>query len=558
MDGPSEVERVFINPTNFDRLVRTNPLTTVVELGFGTGLNFCVTVERLLKLGGNNLHFLSFEQHPLSYKDHERIQKTIAKEIPFYAELLDQLPPMLPGWHRRSFLNGRVSLSLYSGEVLTGLKEITERQKTSVDICFLDGFDPRKNPAMWTEEVFTELAKNLSRNSQASTFSAAGHVRRKLEKIGFKVERISQLPIKRESLIANFRGKILKKTFTPPKEIRILGAGIAGSTIAQHLAQQGLKVDITDPAGIARGASRIKTSLLHGRLIGDQTSNADFRVGAYHYSKDYLKKFKGFKKTGILQITGPNMSLEKMKRIQDKYNGSGEWLQLINEKRFEALSQTKINCPQALWFPDGGVVDLPDLCAELLDHPNITFENRLGNNLKSNNVVIASGHEKPANYPLAPLETYSIHGQIDSIHTPLSPAIPIVGNGYIIPIDKNHCVVGATYEYQALPTTQASNQNIDRHKVLLGTKDLQIIDSVRATRCVSSDRVPIIGALTDQIWVSIAHGSLGTSSAPLGASMIASQILGWIPPTSPEVETTTHPNRFEKRQARRGLLRPPD
>ena len=38
-DGAAEVERIFINPTNFDELAKKQRLTTIVELGFGTGLN---------------------------------------------------------------------------------------------------------------------------------------------------------------------------------------------------------------------------------------------------------------------------------------------------------------------------------------------------------------------------------------------------------------------------------------------------------------------------------------------------------------------------------------
>jgi len=78
----------------------------------------------------------------------------------------------------------------------------------------------------------------------------------------------------------------------------------------------------------------------------------------------------------------------------------------------------------------------------------------------------------------------------------------------------------------------------------------------RATRCVSSDRIPIIGQLDENLWISTVHGSLGTSSAPFAASIISSQLLGWIPPVSINVEDIIDPERFKKRQARRGILKP--
>ena len=69
-DAASEVERIFINPTNFDTLSREKPQTTILELGFGAGLNFCVTAQRFLDQNTkNHLHFISFEKHPFSKKD---------------------------------------------------------------------------------------------------------------------------------------------------------------------------------------------------------------------------------------------------------------------------------------------------------------------------------------------------------------------------------------------------------------------------------------------------------------------------------------------------------
>ena len=61
-DSASEVERVFINPTAFDDLSSTKPQITILELGFGAGLNFCVTAQRFLDQKANGrLHFISFE-----------------------------------------------------------------------------------------------------------------------------------------------------------------------------------------------------------------------------------------------------------------------------------------------------------------------------------------------------------------------------------------------------------------------------------------------------------------------------------------------------------------
>ena len=67
--------------------------------------------------------------------------------------------------------------------------------------------------------------------------------------------------------------------------------------------------------------------------------------------------------------------------------------------------------------------------------------------------------------------------------------------------------------------------------------------------------VPVIGEFSNNCWISNAHGSLGTSSAPLAGSIIASKVIGWIPPINRNVEGIVDPYRFKERQGRRGQLK---
>ena len=117
-----------------------------------------------------------------------------------------------------------------------------------------------------------------------------------------------------------------------------MGAGIAGATVARQLAEAAVDVQLWDPNGPGSGASRISASLLHGRLLGDQTADADFRVNAFHYSNNFLKAYSSFKQCGVLQINGSNMSTDKMLRIKKAYPYSDDWLQLLDRKEIEELS----------------------------------------------------------------------------------------------------------------------------------------------------------------------------------------------------------------------------
>ena len=552
-DAASEVERVFINPTTFDDLSRTKPQITTLELGFGAGLNFCVTAQRFLDQKANGrLHFISFEKHPFSKKDYAKTFANLDRAIPFSSNLIDQAPALLPGWHRRSFVGGKISLSIFYGEAIEGLRDITNRHKIPIDFCFLDGFNPAHNPDLWSDEILLEITKNLRTDSQLTTYTAAGKIKRGLKKLGFEITKVDQRPIKRESIFGVYKGPTFKQAPPSPREVHILGAGIAGATVARQLAEAAVDVQLWDPNGPGFGASRISASLLHGRLLGDQTADADFRVNAFHYSNNFLKAYSSFKQCGVLQINGSNMSTDKMLRIKKAYPYSDDWLQLLDRKEIEEVSGVKVESKNALWFPDGGTVDLPRLCQELLNHPNIHLNLRQPE-LDSRAVkVIATGAHSLSEYPRNHLETYRIEGQIDFVKTKVTPFSPIVGDGYLVPVENNLCAIGATYEYQELSPNVATKQN------LLRNFPIQLLSSIRyerGARCVSSDRVPVIGEFSNNCWISNAHGSLGTSSAPLAASIISSNLLGWIPPISRDVEKILVPHRFKERQNRRGELK---
>ena len=69
-DGAEEVQRVFLQPSKI--VARANAASaylTVAELGFGTGLNFIVCADELLRASSRILHFISVEAHPLAPSD---------------------------------------------------------------------------------------------------------------------------------------------------------------------------------------------------------------------------------------------------------------------------------------------------------------------------------------------------------------------------------------------------------------------------------------------------------------------------------------------------------
>ena len=148
----------------------------------------------------------------------------------------------------------------------------------------------------------------------------------------------------------------------------------------------------------------------------------------------------------------------------------------------------------------------------------------------------------------------AIPGQIDlfkSQHAFSPLRTTVVGNGYVIPTSSTILTSGSTYEHGRWDPTEATHTNRHRLRELLGHALFRWVNRYRGWRCVTSDRVPIIGQASDDLWLSLGYGSSATTNALLAAEVIASMVVGEIPPLDEQTLEVTKPTRFEERQKRR-------
>ncbi|MXW50567.1 MAG: tRNA (5-methylaminomethyl-2-thiouridine)(34)-methyltransferase MnmD [Gammaproteobacteria bacterium] len=547
-DGAREVQRVFMAPAQIERKAAeaaAEGLTLRIgELGFGTGLNFAVAVAAALK-AGCRLHFISFDSRPIAPDAFAEIARQRRTVWPIYADLQRAYPPLLAGWHRRAFAEGRITLSLYWGEAGDGLADLATRQRQPIDAWFLDGFAPNRNPAMWRGGLLAQMASLSTAGTSIATFSAAGAVRRRLLACGFNMRRVDQRPHKRESLAGAFAKPGLVRQ-PVAKRVAVAGAGIAGASIARHLAEQGVAVDVFDPAeSIASGASGIPAALLHPRLLGDGTSSAAWRAHAYAYSHALMRRFPGFLESGVLQVQGPNLSAEKMRRIALAYSGTG-LVEALNSAQATPVSGWSIG-GDALRFPHSGLVEPKTLTRALLDHPLINLQLRRSVPLGTRPLALACAGAVRRCAGASFLELVEVGGQMDIVAVDERPHLPVVGDGYLAPIASG-VAAGATFEHRPWPVEEATAHNL---RQLEGRRH-RWIGRVRASRAIASDRTPIVGELAEGLTVSTAHGAMGMTTAPFAGAIVASRLTGDFPPLERSVEALVEPARFRRRLARRG------
>jgi tRNA U34 5-methylaminomethyl-2-thiouridine-forming methyltransferase MnmC len=179
-DGVAETEFVFLAANNLpDRFCDG---FHIAELGFGTGLNLLVAWDAWTRSGQTGtLHFASFEAYPMAQADMRRAHKV----FPAFEGKRDLLSA---AW---SSEGGILDLPNLRAEVIIGdARETVAVWDGKADAWFLDGFSPAKNPELWSPALMQDVADHTASNGTATTYTAAGHVRRGLADAGFEVARI--------------------------------------------------------------------------------------------------------------------------------------------------------------------------------------------------------------------------------------------------------------------------------------------------------------------------------------------------------------------------------
>lgn len=175
------------------------PRWRILENGFGLGLNFLATWD-LWRRDPHRppvLVYEATEAFPPKATDLLRSAQAFEELRPL-VHTLTQVWPQLLEQGAVSLENGALQLHLHVGDALTGLNTLP----AGVDSVFLDGFDPKLNPAMWSPELMQTVAHLTRSGGIAATWCVARAVRDALHAAGFEPERRAGLPPKRHCLRA--------------------------------------------------------------------------------------------------------------------------------------------------------------------------------------------------------------------------------------------------------------------------------------------------------------------------------------------------------------------
>jgi tRNA 5-methylaminomethyl-2-thiouridine biosynthesis bifunctional protein len=545
-----QARHVFLAGCGLPAAWRGQPQWTVLETGFGLGLNFLATWQawRADAQRCRMLHFVSLEAFPVSAEDVVRGAAAHQDLLPLARELAARWWGLVPGVHRLSFEGGRVLLTLAVGDARAQLRELS----LAADSVFLDGFDPQRNPAMWELPLLKAVARCCRRGAGLATWTVAGQVRRDLQQCGFVLDKVPGLPPKRDCLRGRFDPAWPLRREAPARatdvgDALVIGAGLAGAAAAASLARRGWRVQVLDAAPQpAAGASALPAGLLAPHTSADdgllsRLSRAGVRM-TLEQARALLREGEDFAGTGVLECRSDPRPLP------DLGPGQEDWQRWSDE------------VARTLWHAAGGWIKPAALVRAWLGQPGIAFRGavpvaalRRGAHgwqaldpgdavlAQAPLVVVAAAVDSAMllgdRLPLQPVRgqvSWGLHGG----DLPL-PATPVNGNGHFLPDvplpEGRAWLSGSTYVRgdRSLEVRAAEHAaNLERLRELVPDAaaalrpffDRAHVRAWTGVRCASSDRRPLVGQIGAGLWLSTAMGSRGLTFAWLGAELLAARL----------------------------------
>lgn len=170
-----------------------NKFLSILEIGFGTGLNALIT---LIESSKSNLKvdYVGVEAYPVDMEEALTMN---------YLEQLNtsSLEKEFKAMHEFSW---EEKFALTSNFSLTKRKQFFQdiADINAFDLIYFDAFGYRVQPELWSTAIFQNMFKALNNKGILVTYAARGVVKRSMQEVGFTVKKVPGPPGKREMMIA--------------------------------------------------------------------------------------------------------------------------------------------------------------------------------------------------------------------------------------------------------------------------------------------------------------------------------------------------------------------
>ena len=162
---------------------------SIMEIGFGTGLNAFITYLESQKLQ-QKIEYVGVEAFSISadeLKSMNYVQELNANDFTNVFEKMHSI-----SWEEKHTISEHFSL-FKRNQLFQDIQDIEK-----FDLIYFDVFGYRVQPELWSTEIFKKMYESLKPNGVLVTYAARGVVKRSMIEVGFTVEKLAGPPGKRE------------------------------------------------------------------------------------------------------------------------------------------------------------------------------------------------------------------------------------------------------------------------------------------------------------------------------------------------------------------------
>lgn len=385
------------------------------------------------------------------------------------------------------------------------------------------------------------------------------------------------------------------------KNILIIGAGIAGCSLAHFLANTGWAVTLLEGQdNIAQGGSGNPVAAIYPKfMLNDQAYN-DFMLKSFIFTTGWIEELKldknDYKFNGAIEILDQEyahkLDINLSKKILDKKT----FLSVMNPSILKKYNIDKN--ASGLLFHQGGWINPIALCRHLVNHSNIktvtnqkvksieklnlewTLETDMKKKFMAHQVAICNAEYIHQFELTQHLQTDAFRGQINWVNqTSLEvPSIVSCDEGYLAPPIRKKHIFGATY---AMNDFEEDIRLSDTRKNIASIKEIhqefykyclkqESIDGRVSWRASTKDRKPYVGRVfnnnlfeklrvrelahadnlpwLEHLYVSSGFGSRGFTFAPYCSFVLANLINENLSREDKETLNYTNPERYRLRK----------
>ena len=543
--GIDETQHVFVAGNDLAERWQQwrNPTFVIAETGFGTGLNFLVAMRAFNEFRAANpdhplkrLYFITTEKFPLPQQDMQRALEAFPA-LKDEAQALASLYPMgLEGCHRLHFDNHSTTLDLWIGDVHELLPQWHSPVNGLIDAWFLDGFAPSKNPDMWTDALFSQMARLSKTGTTFGTFTAAGIVKRGLAGVGFTIKKRNGFGRKRDMLTGvfdqdheNVQHKLrlpagpyyryVNDSLDKTSKVAVVGSGLAAATACLALVKRGICTTLYfDGDTLASGASGNPQGGFYPQLHSEASIASRIQAHSFLYARQaYDHTIEHAKACGLADVAHDFCGViqlsfnDKVAERQNKLAAADVWpealIKPVNSKEVSDIANLALPY-SGLYIGLGGWISPPQLVTAMIEEalqsgkltlkPNHTYVSheavettkqrvQIRFNLDSaeNEEVIAADHLILALGAGAvnasdfdSLSLRPVRGQVEAVptQTPIEQLNTVLCHkGYMTPVFEGRHALGSTYVKNDLSTNVRGDEtemNLATHEQALANTDI--------------------------------------------------------------------------------------